>query len=380
MKIYGQSSISEFLGDNVVYRNLEPVNRAIPSFSALCGQLGLASRVVPRKTTPEYARVLVEMLNQARRMNTPAIRLKRVIYIGDTRLNDGEAFLNICRAGGWPGMGFIGADRNNPPQVDIEQHAQAALYLANRWQALTRFVNDLKTGGFPVDESTALLLDIDKTILGARGRNDRLIDRARIEAAQKLAAEILGSQFDTDAFQQTYDWLNQPEYHAFTTDNQDYLVYTCLIVNSHLLSLDDLLETIQIGKAGRFADLIAYVDGCASQLPPALKEVHTRFAERYQSGDPTPFKQFRQYEYLNTERLLRASATSDDVDHLLKETIVMTNEVYELAAAWKNQGVLLFGLSDKPDEASLPGEELKSKGHLPIHQIQTQIVGDTCAE
>ena len=50
-------------------------------------------------------------------------------------------------------------------------------------------------------------------------------------------------------------------------------------------------------------------------------------------------------------------------------------EVREMALIWKEQGALLFGLSDKPDEASVPGAELAAQGHLPIHRAETHAVG-----
>ncbi len=378
MKIYGQSSIANLMGDRLVFRNLVPVDQSIPSFSTVCTRLGLTLHATPRKTTPDYARVLVEILKQARKKTAPTAELQRVIYVGDTRMNDGEAFLNICRAGGWQGMGFIGADRDAPFKMDIERHEHASLYLANRWQALTRFHEDVLKAGGSMDENTVLLLDIDKTILGARGRNDSLIDLARMDAARKLAADTLGNHFNPVEFQQAYDCLNQPEFHAFTSDNQDYLVYTCLVLNSRLLSLDDLLQTIQPRGTNRFSDFVMFVDERKTLLPPGMKAVHTGFYERYQNNDPTPFKQFRCYEYLNTEKLLLAGAATGSADELLKKAIVITHEVYALAETWQKGGTMIFGLSDKPDEASLPSDELKAEGHQPIHRIITQIIGCDC--
>ena len=37
---------------------------------------------------------------------------------------------------------------------------------------------------------------------------------------------------------------------------------------------------------------------------------------------------------------------------------------------------LIFGLSDKPDEASIPTETLAELGNLPLHQIKTDVVGE----
>ena len=60
---------------------------------------------------------------------------------------------------------------------------------------------------------------------------------------------------------------------------------------------------------------------------------------------------------------------------LLKKTITITQEVRQAALAWKDQGALLFGISDKPDEASIPTEAMARQGFQPIHRIETDVVG-----
>ncbi|MBS3785148.1 MAG: hypothetical protein KGY78_11970, partial [Anaerolineae bacterium] len=61
---------------------------------------------------------------------------------------------------------------------------------------------------------------------------------------------------------------------------------------------------------------------------------------------------------------------------LLAKEIVITQEVREAALRWKARGALLFGLSDKPDEASIPTPALASEGFQSIHRIETHTVGD----
>jgi hypothetical protein len=61
---------------------------------------------------------------------------------------------------------------------------------------------------FP-NEDTALVIDLDKTALGARGRNSQVIDRARVQAVQDTIADLLGEGFDLETFQHVYDILNQ---------------------------------------------------------------------------------------------------------------------------------------------------------------------------
>ena len=96
---HGLTSLHEILGDFVVYRNLIPADDRLPSVAEIRGQLGLEENALPRKAEPEYGRVVAEMLRRARALDLPETPIQRLIYIGDTRLNDGTAFSNLCAAG-----------------------------------------------------------------------------------------------------------------------------------------------------------------------------------------------------------------------------------------------------------------------------------------
>ena len=43
---------------------------------------------------------------------------------------------------------------------------------------------------------------------------------------------------------------------------------------------------------------------------------------------------------------------------------------------WRDRGALLFGLSDKPDEASFPTPDLEAEGYLPLHKTRALVVGE----
>ena len=60
---------------------------------------------------------------------------------------------------------------------------------------------------------------------------------------------------------------------------------------------------------------------------------------------------------------------------LLANEIVITQEVREVALAWRERGALLFGLSDKPDEASIPQPAQAAQGRQAIHRVETHAVG-----
>ena len=293
-------------------------------------------------------------------------------------MNDATAFNNICAAGDWPGIAFICAEKpqDAPYHEVLKQEENRLLYLANRWQKLDDFDQYLIPHDIYIDENTAIILDLDKTCLGARGRNDQVINQARVEAAFATVEDLIGSEFDAEAFEKSYNQFNEPDFHPFTTDNQDYLVYVCLIVSSGLYEQDKLANDIQSGRIFRFDQFLIDVQLQAQKLPAGVREIHQDVFNRVRHGDPTPFKAFRAQEYLAT--IARMGQLGDEIpmDERLTQEIVITQEVRELALDWLFKGALLFGLSDKPDEASVPSKERASQGFLPIHKVETSIVGD----
>jgi len=376
MKNYGCTSVHEFLADLVVYRNLAAMDARLPPLGEVRGQVKLPAGATPRKTTPAYARVIVHLLREARALDAPGTSIERLVYLGDTRMNDGTAFANLGRAGGWPGLAFIGAERSEPAHVEVVEQGDGTLYLSNRWAALSDFDRFCRQRGFPLDERTAVIVDLDKTALGARGRNDHVIDRARVEAVRRTVGDLLGGDFDRERFQAAYDRLNQTEFHPFTADNQDYLAYVCLILGSGLYRLEPLVAEVRAGRLATFEQFIAAVDGRAAELPADLRRIHDSIYARVQRGDPTPFKAFRYNEYRATVERMGHLDDGAAVAELLEEEIVITQEVREVALDWRGRGALLFGLSDKPDEASIPTDDLATQGYRPIHRVETHAVGE----
>ena len=376
MKSYGRAAVCEFLGDRIVYRNLIPADPRLPPLEAISDRAGLSAGRIPRKNEPDYARVVVQQLQQARLLEAPATNLKRLIFVGDTRLGDGTAFTNLCQVAGWPGLAFIGSENSQPATVEAVPVApQQSLYLANRWAALADFDRFCAAQGFPIDEATVVVLDLDKTTIGARGRNAHTIDQARVQAVQETVASLLGPAYDPAVFQAAYSRLDQPEFHPFTTDNQDYLAYTCLILGSGLYELGQFVSDIRSARLGSFAQFIDRVDARRDELPAALEAIHAEIYANVQAGDPTPFKPFRRNEYLATIRRMGCLEDPVPVETLLADEIVITQEVRHLALEWQARGALVFGLSDKPDEASKPTGEQAARGYAPIHRQSTHAVG-----
>jgi hypothetical protein len=375
MKNYGLSSVAEFLGDRIVYRNLDAVDARLPRLADIRAEVGIPANTIPRKSEADYARAIVHLLRLARALDVPGTPLTRLVFVGDTRLNDGTAFANICRAGNWPGVAFIGAEKPAPAHANIAMQDGHMLYLANRWTLLAEFDVFCREQGFPVDENTAVVLDLDKTTLGARGRNDRVIDAARVAAVRRTVGDLLGGAFDPERFEAAYGQLNQPEFHPFTADNQDYLAYICLIVGSGLYEREALVDDVRAGHMKTFAQFIRAVDAQSTDLPADLRALHGDIYARVQAGDPTPFKAFRYTEYRETVARMGALPQDAAPEDLMASEICLTHEVRALMLDWRARGALIFALSDKPDEASIPSDELRAEGYAPIHRTMTHVVG-----
>jgi hypothetical protein len=377
LKCYGRTTVSEFLGDAIVFRGLEPADPRLLGLAALQPTLGLLPGQVPRKNEADYARVVVSILQQARKLEAPHATIKRLIFVGDTRLSDGTAFANICQVSGWPGLAFIGSENSQPVRVELlPQEGSGSLYLCNRWAGLAEFDRYCAGHGFPVDENTAIVVDLDKTTLGARGRNAGVIDAARVEAVRETVAALMGSSFNEPAFRQAYNILVQVEFHPFTSDNQDYLAYICLILASGLYDLEAIVAKVRSGELKSFHEFIQRVDAQSSRLDTHLAEIHHQIYANVRLNDPTPFKAFRRNEYRITVGRMGFLPDDAPVDRLLQEEILITQEVRQICLEWKGRGGLLFALSDKPDEASLPTPELEKGGYQPLHRTVTHAVGE----
>jgi hypothetical protein len=367
--MYRRKSLSDFLGERVAYRNLVPADPTLPRLADLRSELGLESQQMPRKTSLPYAAVVYRFLQaaQSQRGEPP---LERLLFVGDTLMNDGTAAKNLGEF--LPVRCFIGADR----LAEVEKiTTDDYLMKANRWQALTDFLDWVQTEGFTLNSRTALVLDLDKTTHGGRGRNDHAIDQARITAVRRTVEEVLGETFDEAAFRSTvYDRLNKPDYHAFTADNQDYKAYISLMVAGHVYAPERFWADLTEGRLTGFHQFVTLCDAHQDHMSAGLRAAHREVTGNMAKGDPTPFKSFRFREYHATVELIDALPDDTPLAELLAREIVMTGEVAEAAERLAAQGVLIFGLSDKPDEATLPPPEA-AEGAAPLHRVVMKVVG-----
>jgi hypothetical protein len=372
-----QFSLYQLIGDLAVFRNLSPVDPQIPGYERAWAEMGMAGPDRPRKQDPDYARALAWFLRRARALGGTRVEVTELVYLGDTALADANAFRNVRAAGGWRGWAFIGAEKGESLLVDIRD----GVYTANRWAALAEFAGWMQEQGARLDAGTAVILDIDKTALGARGRNDAAIDRARVAAIEATVAEALGVKFDQEAFRRAYAAINVPKYHPFTTDNQDYVAYICLVVSARFSSIDELLAKVDSGALKSFNEFIAQVDARRKILAgEGLRVLHDDIYARVQAGDATPFKAFRRREYVETVSRMGCLPDDAPLAQRLVEEICLTREVIDFASWLRDRGCLLMAVSDKPDEASLPTPDLVARGYLPLHRTPTHVIGQAIAE
>lgn len=377
---FGRATLADFCENWVVYRNLEPVDKRIPGLKAAYMDMELRSDLIPRKQEYPYAQAAAWFLRQMQQLRGATTPVSEVLFIGDTLFNDSQAYKHIRRFTGWKGSCFIGTERTDQEatcSVDEDN-----VYSANRWTALVDWVVWMRAQGLHLDERTGVIIDIDKTALGAKGRNDKVIDRARLAGIFRTMDAVLGADFKQAAFESQYAELNRSKYHQLTADNQDYLAYICLVLNTDLISIDEVIRECETNSLDNFEQFIRWVDSRMMINPAAgevLREVHEAVNASVRNGDPTPFKRFRRQEFISTVEAMGSMPDNASSTELLAEEITLTEEVFQLAEWLKARGCLILCLSDKPDEASMPHPRV-SPDLPPLHRAQTHRVGVSIRE
>lgn len=369
-------SLSHLTGDFVVYRNLEPYDQRVPGLATAWREMGLAGPTVLRKRDPAYPGAAAWILRRFHSLSAPGAAPAELLIIGDTLGSDGGAFRSLAGATGWQGSAFIGSeDLGRAPQAGW----QGDLYVANRWQALADWLALLPARGLNLDERTIVVVDIDKTALGARGRNDRPIDRTRLDGMHQTVLSALGPDANWHAFAAIYEELNRPDYKELTADNQDYLAYICIMAGAGVMPPDRLRDAYQSGEIPNFDAFIGRVQTGAAALPPALAGIHCTVYAAHQANDPTPFKDFRRREYQAAIAMMGSLADDAPLAERLQQEICLTQEVWDACLWLRDRGAVITSLSDKPDEACGPTPELAARGYRPIHHTPTHLAGTTLA-
>jgi hypothetical protein len=381
LKNFGKAKLSDYVGDLVVYRNLEPLDRRIKGRKAASYKMDIPADVIPRKQDRDYARAAVWIVKQAaQKVRRSNAQLEELLFLGDTLYNDGQAYSNMVDVSEWTGACFVGNEKpNDAPAAEI---AENNIYSANRWAAISDWTKWVLEQGLHVDERTAVIVDIDKTALGAKGRNDQVINEARLEGIYRTMNSVLGDNFNRATFESHYHELNRSRYHFLTEDNQDYLAYICMALNAGLFDYNEILREIQNGSVDNFEQFLRMVNArmmFGSVGGENLRQAHEAVSASVQNGDPTPFKRFRRQEFITTLERMGNMPDNTPVEELLATEITLTNEVCEVTEWLKQRGCLVVCMSDKPDEASQPDRHT-SPDLPPVHQAPTHRVGTSIAD
>jgi hypothetical protein len=234
--------------------------------------------------------------------------------------------------------------------------------LLDDWRKLVGQHVSPDTGSLPWAQ-TAVLVDIDKTLLGPRGRGDQPINEARAEAAFRVARGMFGPDLDEQAFYTLYHTLCRSEFDPLTLDNQDYIVYTTMLMASGVLPSRELVADINSGRLATgtpvaFARLLTDVD---ARIPAPMRSLHDEIRTACAAGDPTPFKIFRTTEFAAT------------VARMADGRLTLCRELMALLQWMTEQGALCMAVSDKPAESALPSEEQAEAGFLPLHRAPARV-------
>jgi hypothetical protein len=357
VKSIGSGTLGDLVGDLVAYRSLRPCDQRLGDFAV--------PLVPPRKIERAYGQIVGDLLGRARALDAPRTPLRRIVMVGDNAQTDGAAFETLCAVNGWHGtvllvqehadaIGDVPAFTSTDPVVHL-RHWIHLLHWADAAGAL--------------DQYTVVLLDIDKTLLGARGRNDVVIDDARSAAMRDTIAALLGATFDQATFSAARQTFNDRRFHPLTGDNQDYVAFICLLLGAGVWSSEALKREIEDGRIANIRALA--VRAMDAPLAAEIRAEVAGIVERIETGDPTPFKAFRAKEFYETVARM-GLGDALPIEERLRTELVLTGEVIAVAERWREQGALLFALSDKPDEAAVPPAD--DRATLPLHHVRTHIV------
>lgn len=348
-----RATIADLTEDVVIYRDLEACDLRLPRLATIRASLGHSDGPPPRKRDQAYAEVMQALADSAQQLRGGPT-LTAFAVLGDTD-NDRMLAAHLRIIGSRPAYGFIGEDR---PVADEAMTWQGDTATATRWHLIHPWIAELEARGIDWAR-TALLIDIDKTLLGPRGRSDGAIDDARAEGALVIASQLVGETLDVSAFRRYYSELCRKEWHSYTLDNQDYVVATALWATLEAIELEPMLDAILHGTAPTISEIIAVA---TPRLPTSLASLQVELQARVAEGDPTPFKAFRRAELTAT------------LDRMHDGRLTLCSDLFQVGEELARRGALCMAASDKPAESALPSAEQAAAGMLSLHHTPALVM------
>lgn len=342
----GTVSVADLFGDQIMLRDIEPRSPELDGIETFRDELGWDETFLPRKNEPEYAQALLRIMGGREEKNP-----ERIVYVGDTLLNDGGAIQGL-QALGPPGRvwGFLcGATRARPER----DFALDRIYFGSEWRSLHAFMGYAQADGLVFDAGTWVLFDLDQTVYAAKGRDDEALLRARWDGVCEYLESIVPAyKFDLARAQALYREFDRDEYHSVTRDNLDYVVLLVLAVASGLADAAEIRDFANSSKPGigtladelrrRAAMRVGHED-----IDAVLNEVKA-VSYNTANGDQTPCKEFRRYECLAMAARMRGEIVGEKEDRIL-----LNREVVDLIGCLRETPARLFAVSDRPIEAAV---------------------------
>lgn len=323
---FERGTLNDIFNNYIVFRELNPINKSLPSFEEIKAKLHLES--LPRKKDKEYALVLKEILKSA-------LSFSNIIYIGDTFLSDLTVVENLKDLG----IDVFGVITDESVSETSSPHDY--IVFNNSWSRLEEIVLD------KIREKTILLVDIDKTAIGAHGRNHLPIDKARTDAIVSLAENVFMRNFhesEKENFLKLYKSIHTKELLNFTQDNQDIVSIVTLIIYSGILSLQEFYKASRENTFEEFVENIS--------VPENLGNLIHEVKENLKQKSPTLFPTFRKIELEKTIARMDFLPDETPLQIIFNEEILITGEVYRIGKYALSKGAVVFGVSDKPEIAS----------------------------
>ncbi|MFC1556315.1 hypothetical protein ACFL67_04445 [candidate division KSB1 bacterium] len=350
MKIFGQASLYDLFQENIIYRNLDIIDIRYPKFYEIKNQLHIQD--LPRKNSKDYASVVLSIL----RSINPDV--DSVLYFGDSQL-DIALVQNIFEIQDIEVRGFI---------YSSHEYKDLPVYYYKSWEKIFDFITCCKK---LIGQNTIAVFDLDKTIIGAKGRNESVINDVRFDAVYEQLKNLENS-ISRDSAKRIYDIL-QLNHADYTQDNQDTTALLTILIAHRIIDFDKLDE-FKKGNV-KLTDLtsLAMLD-CDNDL---LKKLTAEIQKKLSKRSPTFFIPFRESEFKATIARFNRYPKEKGVEFIVNNEITITKEICDAVHFLNNNSVTCVCLSDKPDEAVFPASSANGKKQeKPLHLKQAKIVGN----
>lgn len=333
-------SIRSLFGDNIVLRDLEPLNFKIPGLSRIRDQLSFAEDYMPRKNEPDYVKVVESFIRYI------ASGIRNVFYVGDSLFNDGYAIKHLSGYSHLNVLGFL----CNQSKLRTGDFLLGNILFSDDWANLWKLLPEGLKRGITIDEQTIGLFDLDNTTYAAKGRESEPLTAARLEAVHLLFSEALGPhRYHKERTERAFREFDRDEYHPYTLDNLDYVVFLALVFSLGLFDIHEIKQNlVQRGIAFFCEQVLEEVEKRKStedleKTCDIVREIHFNM----RNGDKTPLKMFRSKEYASTGKWMSQGGD-------LGQRISITREVVEIINFLSQNKVHVLALSDRPVEATSP--------------------------